>query len=207
MTRRQPSRLVLSILDSCVGNDALKGDLIEEYASGRSQLWLWWQVFGSVLYQRHEIHAPTVARAQVAVVGAALVGLMCFEAVFATNVVYRVMFGPPMADIWGSAYGFHRTVPDGLSFAAPAATFLLALAGAAAAFPIGWIVGRFHRRHHQLSMAAFAIGTHLWAIVNLGLPFGVQFLSMLFLIVGMLLVGRIAASSTVSEAAAHSAKA
>jgi hypothetical protein len=117
------------------------------------------------------------------------------------------MFGAPMEDISGSAYAFNRAAPDGFSFAAPVGSFLLSLVGLVVAIPLGWIVGRFHREHHQLSMAAFAVGTHLWAVVNLALPFGVQFLSMLFLIAGMLLVGRIAASSTFSKAVAPSAKA
>jgi hypothetical protein len=186
MTRQQPSRLALRILDSGVGNDALKGDLIEEYESGRSQLWLWWQVLGAVVYQRHEIEAPAFARVQIMIVGAALVALMCFEAVFATNVIYRVMFGAPMEDISGSAYRFSRAAPDGFSFAAPVGSFLLSLVGLVVAIPFGWIVGRFHRQHHQLSMAAFAIGTHLWAVVNLGLPFGVQLVSMVLFVVGSL---------------------
>lgn len=202
MTPRQPSRLALAVFDRCVpANDALRGDLIEEFEAGRPQWWLWWQVIGAVFYQRPLDERPKMVRAELLLVATGLIVLISFEAVFIANVVYRVAFGPPMQNITGYAYLFHLTASGrstgGLTF--PLAFLYTPLTGLAVAIPFGWFVGRFHRQHQQMSIAVFAIGTHLWAVVNLRAPFPVQFLSMLLLVVGTLVTGRLAVAATDSR--------
>ena len=50
MTHRNPPRLATWLLDSVSACDeALVGDMIEEYRSGRSRLWYWRQTFVAVL--------------------------------------------------------------------------------------------------------------------------------------------------------------
>ena len=49
MTRRDPPRLALALLERVVSDsDPLAGDLIEEFARRQSRLWFWWQVLTAV---------------------------------------------------------------------------------------------------------------------------------------------------------------
>lgn len=49
MTTRQTPRLALRLLRRYVpDNEPLAGDILEEFADGRSHLWLWWQVVAAV---------------------------------------------------------------------------------------------------------------------------------------------------------------
>jgi hypothetical protein len=48
MTNRHPPRLAVALLDRCVpDNEALSGDLVEEFQRGRSSLWFWRQAIGA----------------------------------------------------------------------------------------------------------------------------------------------------------------
>jgi hypothetical protein len=47
MTSRRPPRLARKLLTRLAGhNDAMLGDLHEQFLSGRSRAWYWWQVMG-----------------------------------------------------------------------------------------------------------------------------------------------------------------
>ena len=50
MTSPRPPRLALHVLRALrVDDESLVGDIVEEYGSGRSRLWLWRQVLGAIL--------------------------------------------------------------------------------------------------------------------------------------------------------------
>lgn len=50
MTAKQPPRMATYILEHLgPQNDAVPGDLVEEYRAGRSAFWYWWQVLSAIL--------------------------------------------------------------------------------------------------------------------------------------------------------------
>src|SRR5688572_112295 len=50
MNEKQPPRLGTLLLERLgPQNEALAGDLVEEYRSGRSSVWYWWQVLTSIV--------------------------------------------------------------------------------------------------------------------------------------------------------------
>jgi hypothetical protein len=192
MTPRRLPRLAIALLErSLVDDEPLKGDLIEEFNRGRSRWWLWRQVVAAVLARRPpwRTSMPDVARALVA---AALLLLIAFEAVFVANVVYRLAFGPPMQDITGYAYLFHRVARDAPPSTIPPLLVAETVVRAAIALPLGWLVGRLHRSRDRVSAWIFAVSIVLWAVLNLPWPFAVQFVSMLALVLGMLAGARFA---------------
>jgi hypothetical protein len=193
MSARQPSRVALAIFDWCVrDHDALRGDLLEEMASGRSSWWLWRQVFGAIAYQRPLWTLPTRAGAEAFLAGSGLLLLICFEAVFVTNVVYRVAFGPPFQNINGYAYFFSRITPGAhpTGTIAPLTALYACVTGLAIAVPAGWLLARLHVQYRRAGVWVFSVGTLAWAVVNLSSPFPVQFISMLSFVLGLLLMAR-----------------
>jgi hypothetical protein len=50
MTRRQPPRLALALLERLVPDNApLAGDLVEEFERRQSSAWFWWQVLAALV--------------------------------------------------------------------------------------------------------------------------------------------------------------
>lgn len=62
MTNRQPPRLALALLEHLVPDSApLAGDLIEEFESGQSRRWVWWQVCTAIwisLFREPDVIRP-----------------------------------------------------------------------------------------------------------------------------------------------------
>ncbi|HJQ63761.1 MAG TPA: hypothetical protein VJ834_12945 [Burkholderiales bacterium] len=57
MTTAQPHRLAMALINRlALDNEALAGDLLEEFRSGRSQLWLWSQL--ACAFARQTFYAP-----------------------------------------------------------------------------------------------------------------------------------------------------
>jgi hypothetical protein len=193
MTSPHPSRLALAVFDRFVpGNEPLRGDLLEEFASRRSQWWLWKQVLGSVVSRRplvYETPATTL-------VGAAILVLAAFQIVLVTNVAYRLLVGPAMPDISGYFYlwlkgsSMPATVPP-----SGAVLWIPLLISSIGSLPAGWLIGVLHQRGKRLAVVLFALAVALCAIVNLPSPFPAQLAAMLFCVLGLLAGGRFAAPS------------
>ena len=193
MTARPPSRLALAIFDRCVGNDPLKGDLIEEYDRRQSQWWLWRQVIGSLVCQPDVRSLQPSEGTNMLVLGAAVLVLVSFEAVFVTNLLHRLMFGPSMSAIAGFAYLMQgRPLDPAPPIIVPLASMFASVAALAAAIALGWLITPFHQRHYALSLPVFSLSVMLNAALNLRFPFEAQFLTTLLFVVGLVVGGRLA---------------
>lgn len=156
MNAHHPSRLALAVFDCFVAdNEPLKGDLIEEFETRRSQWWLWRQVIGAIVCQRG-LRALPRERTDLIVLGAAVLVLLSFEAVF----MLASMHAP--------------------------------LVAIAASVPTAWLISRFHQRHYALSRSAFAVSVMVCTVLSIQLSFGIQFLTTLVFIVGLLMSGCLA---------------
>ena len=199
MSRHLPARLALALFDLFAAeNEALKGDLIEDVEAGRSQLWLWRQVIGAIMRQPSLQGFQSRVSAQLVVLAAALIMLLSLEAVFVTNLMHRLLFGPTLPDITGYAYLVHRTGAVRVT-APPAQTWAalwLPLAAAGCSAALGWAIAPFHARHRLLSLAVVSAIVMAWASLGLHVTFVVQFLSTLVFIGGLLFGGRLASNQS-----------
>jgi hypothetical protein len=130
----------------------------------------------------------------VAVVGAALLVLASFEAVFAVNLVRRLFFGSAMPNISGYAYFWRQdTLFAARDAAAMPVLWIPALLSVAAAVPAGWAIGTLHERHRVIAIALFTASVAACAVLNLGSPFAAQFATMVAFVVSLLAGGRLTA--------------
>jgi hypothetical protein len=195
MNAQHPSRLALAVFDCFVAdNEPLKGDLLEEFDIRRSQWWLWRQVIGAVVCQRRLRSLPR-ERTDMVVLGGAVLVLLSFEAVFITNVLHRLLFGPPLPEI--TAYLFlvppQRVEPTaGELIRTALASMYAPLIAMAASMPVAWLISRFHESHYALSRGAFAFSVMACTVLSIQLPFGIQFLTTLVFIIGLLMSGCLA---------------
>ncbi len=201
MSARHPSRIALAVFDYCVSNDPLRGDLLEEFHVRGSQLWLWRQVIGAVVYQPWLLrlsggHAPF------SILALAMLVLMAFEAVFFINAMQRSVFGPPVQDIRGYAYfaplWFHSVPPPP---ARPTSIWmwLVPLFAVASSFPLGWWIARIREQHRVLALAAFSCSVVLCVAANLHLSLWVQLVTCLVFLLGLLSGGTLEATVEASQ--------
>ena len=191
MTAPGSCRLTLAMLDRLVGNEPLKGDLIEELHRGRSRLWLWRQVAAAIVLRPTPHRAANRPSTEMLVLGAVVLILLSFEAVFVVNVVSRLMFGPPPPNVSGYAYLMRYGLPEPASIEWPAiGWFVVPLVGFALAMPLGSIVARLHRSHYELSLGFVVASVMACAVLTLQAPFAIEFLTMLMFVSGLLLGGR-----------------
>ena len=197
------SRLTFAVFDRLVAdNDPLRGDLLEEFEVRQSHWWLLRQVIGAVACLGPR--APLLQTPGMTVVGAALLLLVTFEAVFAVNAVQRLILGPAMPDITGYLYLWQNGV------AVPAAPrelspmlWMPALLCVTAATPAGWLIARLHEQHTPLAVVLFTLSVALCAVANLGSPFASQLLTMLIVVIGLLIGGRFATPSPDGPTTVH----
>jgi hypothetical protein len=195
MNAQRSSRLGLALFDRFIpDNDPLRGDLLEEFEFRRSQWWLWRQVLGAIIWRRPLL--PSQSISTMTVLGAALLLLVSFEAVFAFNVVHRLLFGPAMPNITGYFYLWQRQglFPTG-DRVLPPVLWIPALISAAASLPAGWVIARFHPQHKRLVVGLFTLSVALCAVFNLASPFVSQYLTMLIFVIGLLVGARLAAAA------------
>lgn len=197
MNPNHPSRFALAFFDCFVAdNEPLKGDLIEEFETRRSQWWLWRQVIGAVVCQRR-LRALPRERTDMLVLGAAVLVLLTFEAVFITNLLHHLLFGPPLPNITGYAYlsPTPRLDVSASELARTAfASMYAPLVALVASIPIACLISRFHERHYALSRGVFSFSVMVCTALSLQLPCGIQFLTTLVFIVGLLMNGCVAAA-------------
>jgi hypothetical protein len=190
---KPPSRLALALFDRFIpGNEPLKGDLLEEFELRRSQWWVWRQVLGAIFCRR-----PLVGETPMAtLLGAALLVLASFEAVFAVNLVRRLIFGPALPNIAGYWYLWREgTLYSTSDPPAVPVLWIPALLSVAASIPAGRMIAGLHPQHRNVAVALFTVSVALCAAFNLGSPFSSQFVTMLIFVLGLLVGGRFTASS------------
>ena len=152
-----PPRLARLLLDWLApGNEALRGDLDEEFAAGRGSAWYWRQVFATIALEGPlAIRARAVARVENLVTGFITLLLLGFYAVFVVNVTdWLLRFeGTHLLLRLPDAFGpFNGVAP------------LLALALGAGT---GRVISSGHRDHRIASIIVFGGTTMLCAAAAL----------------------------------------
>jgi hypothetical protein len=154
---RRPPRLASFLLQRLApGNEALQGDLEEEFSSGRSSAWYWQQVMAAIALQGPlAVRARGLVAAENFVTGIITLLLIGFYAVFVVNVT-EWLLRPEGVQLWSklpNALGAF----NGVAFVV---TFFLGLAG-------GRWISKGHQTHRVASIVAFGGATMLCATAAL----------------------------------------
>lgn len=156
MTSRRPPVLAQTLLEWVdPANDALHGDLLEEFASGRSRLWYWRQVFAATgVAVARPVRAHGLSGLEPAMLGLIMLFMLGFYVVFVVNVTDWLLR-------FEGVYVFSR-VPAWLA-RWPLMAPVLALAA-------GWVLGRVISAggdHRLARIVGFGATTMLCAIGGL----------------------------------------
>jgi hypothetical protein len=148
-----PPRLATTLLARFVDNDALAGDLQEEYRSGRSAAWYWRQVVAAVVIAAlrrgdwHELFA-----AQGLVMQWVMLGLVSVCAVFTVKVTAWLLRHEGIDAL---------LQPSALrEFGRVALAFAIALV-------VGAAIARIHLRSRGAAVLAFSTAVTAWTTTNL----------------------------------------
>lgn len=152
-----PPRLAKVLLDWLApGNEALRGDLAEEFAAGRGARWYWRQVISAVAIEGPlAVRARAVARFESVATGLITLLLLGFYAVFVVNVTDWLL----------RFEGVHllTRVPDVLGFWNGTAVGVTLLVG----LLVGKLIHAGHGDHRVASIVAFGGTTMLCAAAAL----------------------------------------
>lgn len=156
MTPRRPPVLAQTLLEWVdPANDALHGDLLEEFASGRSRLWYWQQVFAAArVAMVRPVRAHGLSGLEPAMLGLIMLFMLGFYVVFVVNVTDWLLR-------FEGVHVFSR-MPAWLARWPVAAPALALLAG--------WVAGRVVSAggdHRLARIVGFGATTMLCAIAGL----------------------------------------
>ena len=156
MTRRRPPALAQTLLEWVdPANDALHGDLLEEFASGRSRLWYWNQVLAATgVAVARPVRAHGLSGLEPAMLGLIMLFMLGFYVVFVVNVTDWLLR-------FEGVYLFSRMPPWLAKW--PMLAPVLALTA-------GWLMGRVVRAggdHRVARVVGFGATTMLCAIAGL----------------------------------------
>jgi hypothetical protein len=154
---RRPPRLASLLLERFApGNEALHGDLDEEFSSGRSSVWYWRQVMAAIARQGPlAVRARGLVAAENFVTGVITLVMIGFYAVFVVNVTEWLLR-------FEGVQGWAR-LPNALGAVnggAFALTFVLGLAA-------GRCISKGHRAHRVVAIVTFGGATMLCAAAAL----------------------------------------
>ncbi len=200
MNPRRPSPLALAIFDRLVENEALKGDVLEEFGRGRSQAWLWGQLLGSIACEPRLLRVWIATTWPAILIGGALAALVCLELVFVTNAMAQLLFGPDLPDLSGYLYLAHRSDIERTAVPASAtgADWLRCGLAVSASLPLGYVIARLHERHYGVSLTGLGLIVMLLASLAMGSPLNIQLATTLLIVAGLFAGGRLAARETVT---------
>ena len=154
MSNRTPPRLATLLLALVAADEALAGDLEEEYRAGRSRAWYWRQVIAAVAvdsvrgFDVHDVFA--VQRMPMQIIMLALVSVC---AVFTVKLIGAYVVEHDVAGFLVSAGGIRELLRLGLSFAV--------------AIPMGIVIARIHAASRRTGLLAFGVVVPAWAAANL----------------------------------------
>jgi hypothetical protein len=152
-----PPRLARLLLDWLApNNEALRGDLDEEFAAGRGSVWYWQQVMSTIALEGPlAVRARAVARFENVVTGLITLLLLGFYAVFVVNVTDWLL----------RFEGVHllKRLPDVLGVWNGIAAAVTLLAGVI----VGKLIHAGHEQHRVASILAFGGTTMLCAAAAL----------------------------------------
>ena len=161
MRSRNPPRLAMLLLEVFEVDDAIAGDLAEEYRAGRPAAWYWRQAAAAALgaplrrFDLHELFAVQGLPMQVV-----MLGLVSVVAVFTVKVTAWLLYREDVMLMLlepGVARELLRIV---LSFLA--------------ALVVGVAIARLHARSQRVGVLAFSTVITLWAFANLYLLDGAR---------------------------------
>jgi len=123
------------------GNEALAGDLVEEYRGGRSVLWYWRQVLMAVLVGcGKEIRTHKLLAARAVIIG------------WAASILSVYLIDGPLYRLYFRALG----LAGGLWWQ-HYYTYPLVLIPCIGGFLSGWVVARFHRTHRVAMVFTYVV--------------------------------------------------
>jgi hypothetical protein len=152
---RRPPRLASLLLDQFApGNEALHGDLDEEYSSGRSSVWYWQQVLAAIARQGPlAVRARGLVAAENFVTGIITLVMIGFYAVFVVNVTeWLLRFEGVGVELWARL----PNALGALNGGAFVITFLLGIAA-------GRWISTGHLGHRVAAIITFGGATMLCA--------------------------------------------
>jgi hypothetical protein len=143
---------LLEHLSSGPSNDSLKGDLMEEYRSGRSGAWYWRQVLMTIAVSFwKEISAHKLLAVRAVATG------------WAVWYLYGLFIGPW---VYKLLIPFAQELPLAFKFG-PYSGFAWWIIWLSVSAAIGWIVGRSHREHQTAMVLIFTASVLLWNLRRL----------------------------------------
>ncbi len=144
------------------------------------------QVIGAVFTQGTFRGLEPPGGAALILGGAGVLALVSFEVVFVTNLIDRLTFGPPLPSINGYLY-----LPETEAHIGDAIrpSFTAIYAVLAASLPVGWLIAQFHQHHRVASICAFMLSAVFCASINRHFSFGIQLVTALVFILGLLAGG------------------
>jgi hypothetical protein len=137
---------LLEHLSSGPSNDSLKGDLMEEYRSGRSGAWYWRQVLMTIavtFWKEISAHKLLAVRA-------VATGWVVWH-------LYALFIGPRVL------IPFARELPLAFRFG-PYSGFASWIIWLSVRVASGWIVGHSHREHRTAMVLMFSASVLLWKL-------------------------------------------
>ena len=158
--------------------------------AGRSW-WLWRQVIGATVR-----HPPSVTGVGMFALATALLMLLSFEAVVVTNLVVRIVFGPPFPNISGYLYLPALDSPAAQIAPVPIVWTLVSVLTVAVSLPTGRLIARLHERHRMLALAGFGCSTMLCATITMQAGVFTQFVTMVGFVIGLFLGSRVLVSKS-----------
>jgi hypothetical protein len=173
--KREPPKLATALLAYLrPKNEAIIGDLAEEYQAGRSALWYWRQVVGAIVFGAAlDIREHKVATVRALALGVACVWLMSRFVLLRFLSLDEYLFTTGLVK---SIYLNHWWMPGWVG-PIPATALMFAISG--------WIVGRTHRRYGPSMVLAYTACTETmifigWTVVPDPFRSGIQIVLELF---------------------------
>ena len=153
MRSSQPPRGATWLLERFApNNDALTGDLAEEYRSGRSSGWYWKEVLSAIVIGFiSDIRAHKLLTVRALAIGWATIYVLFRTEGLLTGKYLGFLFSHGIRyDAWWRHYYFYPII----------------LVPLICPWASGWVVARCHRRHERAMVLVYLLSLELWFLPN-----------------------------------------